>query len=127
MTDTAKDDVYFELLMKALRVCRSYKPMFGKGRKGGLSLSQFQDLYQSDPFYSWFGLDSSLIYAARKAAGGITSVYRQIGIGSQWVFSQMLQDSLLLPAEDVSWKYQVPSTTGKHAHCLWMVELNWTK
>ncbi|MCX6277959.1 MAG: hypothetical protein NT004_07665 [Bacteroidetes bacterium] len=40
----------------------------------GVSLSGFLKLYGSDPFYSWIGLDSSLMYAAHKAAGGMTSV-----------------------------------------------------
>jgi hypothetical protein len=34
-------------------------------------------MYGADPFCSWVGLDSPLMYAAHKAAGGMTSVYRQ--------------------------------------------------
>lgn len=113
VTDTSKDERYFELIAKALRVCQNYKPMFGKGRKGGMSLNQFQETYRADPFYNWIGLDSPHVYAAHKAAGGMTSIYRQLGIGCQWVFSAMLQDNLGLTNEEANWKYQVPLPKGK--------------
>ena len=51
MTHTsAKDDQYFSLIQKSLLVCRVYKPKFGKGSKGGLTLDEFRSLYQEDPF-----------------------------------------------------------------------------
>jgi len=31
-------------------------------------------MYRSDPFYNWVGLDNPLMYAAHKAAGGMTSI-----------------------------------------------------
>jgi hypothetical protein len=76
-------------------------------------LEQFQQLYRGDPFYSWFGLDNPMMYAAHKAAGGMTSVYRQIGIGCEKVFRQILQDTLQLSAEDVLWSYETPTPGGK--------------
>jgi len=54
------DDKYLRLVTDALAVCADYRPKFGRGRQGGLSLEQFQRLYESDPFYSWFGLSSPL-------------------------------------------------------------------
>lgn len=106
---TTNDERYFELIARALRVCAKYKPMFGQGIKsGGMGLEQFQKLYGSDPFYSWVGLDSPLMYAAHKAAGGMTSIYRQLGIGCQWVFNTILQDGLGLTAKQAGWSYQVP-------------------
>jgi hypothetical protein len=40
------------------------------------------------------------MYAAHTAAGGMTSVYRQIGIGCQWVIAEILTDCLgLLTSE----------------------------
>lgn len=102
------DDEYFELVAKALRVCTGYKPKFGKGKKAGFTLEQFQQMYRADPFYNWVGLDSPLMYAAHKAAGGMTSIYRQLGIGCQWLFHKLLQDHLGLSAEQASWKYEVP-------------------
>lgn len=106
------DDRYFELLAGALRVCANYKPKFGKGQVGGMSLEQFRQMYGADPFYHWIGLDSPLMYAAHKAAGGMTSIYRQLGIGSQWVFSAVLQDMLGLSTEEASWTYRVPTSGG---------------
>jgi hypothetical protein len=41
-------------------------------------------MYGADPFYHWVGLDSQLMYAAHKVAGGMTSIYRHLGIGCQW-------------------------------------------
>jgi hypothetical protein len=78
----------------------------------GLTLTQFQTLYQGDAFYNWFGLDNSLMYAAHKAGGGMTSVYRQIGIGCEALFRTILQDTLGLSRQDVRWSYQVPAPRG---------------
>ncbi len=66
----AADDHYLDLIRNALRVCLSYKPAFGRGRGDGITLERFQEVYRADEFYSWFGLDSPLVYAAHKAAGG---------------------------------------------------------
>ena len=56
---TERDEEYFEILARALRVCANYKPMFGQSRTGGgMTLAQFQQLYGADPFYAWIGLDS---------------------------------------------------------------------
>lgn len=40
----------------------------------------------------------------------MTSIYRQLGIGAQWIFNQVLQDHLGLTKEEANWTYQVPST-----------------
>jgi|GEM_PF-2260504 len=79
----SQDERYFLLLITAIRKCKEYRPRFGQGRSTGISLEEFAVLYGADPFYHWLGLDSPLMYAAHKAAGGMTSIYRQIGIGSQ--------------------------------------------
>lgn len=113
MAPDASDDRYFELLAGALRTCAKYKPKFGTGKKDGLSLEEFQTLYGADPFYSWIGLDSPQMYAAHRAAGGMTSVYRQLGIGCQWIFSNILEDTIGLTPEQAAWTYQVPTPTGK--------------
>jgi hypothetical protein len=103
------DEKYLKIVTDALAVCTDYRPRFGRGRKGGFSLEQFQQMYESDPFYSWFGLSSPLMYAAHKAAGGMTSVYRQIGIGCQWVFVEILKDHLGLDDEAANWSYSIRS------------------
>ena len=108
------DTKYLELVLDPIRICAKYKPKFGQGTKGdGLTLAQFQTLYQSDPFYSWFGLDNPMMYAAPKAAGGMTSVYRQIGIGCEKLFRTILKDSLELANADVTWSYDIPLPNGK--------------
>ncbi|HEY2546978.1 MAG TPA: hypothetical protein VGI46_13000 [Candidatus Acidoferrum sp.] len=70
-------------------------------------------MYGADPFYSWIGLDSPLMYAAHKAAGGMTSIYRQVGIGGQWVFNKVLQHTLGLNEAQSNWTYEVPTTEGE--------------
>jgi len=107
------DEEYFHIMASALKVCAEYKPMFGQGRAGGgLTLEQFRKMYGADPFYSWIGLDSPMMYAAHKAAGGMTSIYRQIGIGGQWVFNKVLQHTLGLNEVQANWTYEVPTTEG---------------
>lgn len=107
-----RDEQYIEIILNRVRVSARYKPKFGLRRKEGLTLEEFQDLYRGDPFYEWFGLDDQIMYAAHKAAGGITSVYRQIGIGCENLFRQILKDQLGLSDEDVVWSYQVSTPTG---------------
>ena len=108
------DERYMQIVLDPIRVSARYKPKFGQGNKGGgLSLEEFQALYQSDPFYSWFGLDNPLMYAAHKAAGGMTSVYRQIGIGCEKLFRTILQDSFGLTDEEANWSYEIPVAGGR--------------
>lgn len=107
------DARYLKIVLDPIRVSADYEPKFGKGNKaGGYSLDEFQTLYRSDPFYSWFGLDNPLLYAAHKAAGGMTSVYRQIGIGCEKLFRAILRDSFGLTEMDISWSYKVPRSSG---------------
>lgn len=108
------DAAYLDLVLEPIRVCAHYKPKFGQGAKGdGLTLAQFQTLYQSDPFYSWLGLDHPMMYAAHKAAGGMTSIYRQIGMGCEKLFRTALRDALDLSDADVAWSYTMPLSNGK--------------
>jgi len=103
---------YLALLVEPIRVCSLYLPKMGQGA-AGLSLEQFQALYRADPFYAWYGLDHPMMYAAHKAAGGMTSVYRQIGIGAERLFRQLLQDNLGLSAVQSEWSYETSSTAGR--------------
>lgn len=113
MTRTTEDERYLKTLIEPIRVCAAYRPKMGQGANAGLSLAEFQALYRSDPFYSWYGLDHPMMYAAHKAAGGMTSVYRQIGIGGERLFRQILQDHLGLTAEQSEWSYESKSVGGK--------------
>ena len=110
----ARDKEYLKIVLDAIKVCALYKPKFGQGAKSeGLALEQFRELYQGDAFYSWFGLDNPMMYAAHKAAGGMTSVYRQIGIGCEKLFRRIMKDSLELLDEDVVWSYQETLPSGR--------------
>jgi hypothetical protein len=109
--DNSLDSKYIQILLDRIAVCKSYKPKFGQGEN--TSLKAFQALYGADSFYSWFGLDTPLMYSAHKVAGGITSVYRQIGLGSEELFRQILQDHLGLTSTQVNWSYEINSDTSK--------------
>lgn len=111
--DTSLDQRYLDVLQGPIDICKGYKPKFGHGRKAGLEVAEFRELYGADEFYSWFGLDSPFVYAAHKAAGGITSLYRQIGIACERLFRQVLQDHLALTPDQSNWSYEVPGTGKK--------------
>lgn len=109
-----RDEKYLQIILDPIRVSARYKPKFGQGGSGdGLSLEEFQTLYRADPFYSWFGLDNPLVYTAHKAAGGITSIYRQIGVGCEKLFRAILQDAFGLTDEDANWSYEKPMSDGR--------------
>ncbi len=98
---------YLNLLLAPLDKCADYKPKFGSDRSRSVSLDAFKRLYGGDPFYHWVGLDSELMYAAHKAAGGMTSIYRQLGSGCEQLFRAVIRDSLALTPEQVEWTYEI--------------------
>ena len=53
------------------------------------------------------------MYAAHRAAGGITSIYRQIGMGSEMLVRQILQDHLGLSAEQANCSYEITTSAGR--------------
>jgi hypothetical protein len=106
------DRRYLDIFMEPLRVCRSYRPKFGIGSEEETTLVDFRRLYGGDPLYHWVGFDSDLMYAAHKAAGGITSVYRQLGIGCERLLRQIMQDVGSLSDDDVSWSFQIEKEDG---------------
>lgn len=105
------DNQYLEIILNRISVCRKYKPAFGQGRK--VAFAEFQQLYSADPFYAWFGLNDALVYAAHRTAGGITSIYRQIGLGCEELFRQVLQDHLGLSATQATWSYTTSMPGGR--------------
>ncbi len=116
------DQAYLETMLGPIRVCARYRPKLGQGGRrnmadaeGGVTAEQFLALYGADPFYHWIGLDNPLMYAAHKAAGGMTSIYLQIGIGSERLFKSVLKDNLGLSSEDVAWSYPIARDSGKEA------------
>jgi hypothetical protein len=111
--DDARDAEYFEIVARHLRVCLDYKPKFGTAGAEGLTKHQFELRYGADPFYRWVGINSPLMYAAHKAAGGITSIYRQLGKGGERLFQRVLQDEFGLSLEQSFWTYETPGAGGK--------------
>ncbi|MEI2617389.1 MAG: hypothetical protein V9F06_07095 [Thermomicrobiales bacterium] len=109
----ASDDRYVEIFLTPLRKCVDYRPAFGQSQEDGFSLTQFMTLYGGDPLYHWIGLDSELMYAAHKAGGGMTSVYRQLGVGCERFFRAIAMDSLNLSLPEVVWSYQLVSDQGR--------------
>ena len=55
------------------------------------------------------------MYAAHKAAGGMTSIYRQLGVGCEQLFRAIIQDALQLSPQQVAWSYQVEKQDGSKA------------
>lgn len=110
-----KDASYLETFLAPLRVCETYRPAFGSASGEGLSLADFQKLYGADEFYSWIGLDSPLVYAAHKASGGLTSIYRQIGIAAERLLQEIIKDSLELTQDQIDWKYAYNKTRRQKA------------
>ena len=106
-----KDGVYRELILEPLRKCADYTPKFGQGEEG-LAPDDFITMYGADPLYAWIGFDSPLMYAAHKAAGGMTSLYRQLGIGCERLFRQLIKDQLALTAEQANWSYEQVDGSG---------------
>lgn len=106
LTTADQDNLYREMLIAPLRTCASYLPKMGGG--DAIDFPGFQAAYGADPLYHWIGFDTEAMYAAHKAAGGMTSVYRQLGIGCERLFREVMKDSLSLTDEQVKWKYQVP-------------------
>lgn len=110
---TAREDDYLRIFVDCVRSCAAYRPKFGQGGRAGLTLAEFRDLYRADPFYRWLGLDDPKLYTAHRSAGGMTSIYRQIGIACERVLREILQDALGLSAEEVLWSYEIPLQDGR--------------
>jgi len=110
------ESLYLKRFLDPIKVCRRYKPKFGLGnREEGLDLARFLSIYGADPFYSWIGLDSDLMYAAHKAAGGMTSVYRQIGKGCENLFRQIIIDQVQYEdPKSAIWSYITKTKNDKN-------------
>ena len=106
------DEKYVSVFMKPLLTCANYRPAFGRSGNSGTTLDEFEQIYGSDPFYHWVGLDSELMYAAHKAAGGMTSIYRQLGVGCERLFRAVAADNLALTKDQLDWKYEIKRGDG---------------
>lgn len=60
------------------------------------------------------GLNSNLMYAAHKAAGGMTSIYRQVGKGCENLFRQIVIDSAgYEDPNNATWSYIAKTKNNK--------------
>lgn len=109
------DEELRRIFLEPLKECLDYKPHFGNSQKtNGYNLTEFLKLYGNDPFYSWIGLNSPYMYAAHKASGCMTSIYRQIGIGCERLFRQIIFDSTeYTDYESTKWSYIAQTKAGK--------------
>lgn len=109
---------YIDVFLDPIRKCADYGPKFGVSGQS-VSFEQFEEMYSTDPLYHWIGLDTDAIYAAHRAAGGITSVYRQLGIGCERLFRQILIDGLELNPQQIEWSYEIQDeNTPEKTHTL---------
>lgn len=106
---------YVNIFTEPLFECLSYMPKFGNSQnKKGVSLNEFMEIYGNDPFYSKIGLNSPFMYAAHKASGGMTSIYRQIGIGCERLFRQIVMDATEYSDYSFTqWGYKTKTKSGK--------------
>jgi len=77
-------------------------------------MRDFEAVYSNDVFYSWFGLNAAEVYRAHRLAGGITSLYRQIGVGCERLTRSIICDTMELTPEQIVWSYTVPTPDGKN-------------
>lgn len=109
------DTRYLEIFLQPIRQCENYLPKLGLGsERGGVSLTEFKSLYRADVFYRWLGLSSELFYSAHRAAGGITSIYRQIGISCERLLRAVIIDAADYADEKTAvWSYTAQTAEGK--------------
>lgn len=108
-----REQHYLRLLVNAIEVCLNYQPKLGA--QTPVSLERFLEQYSADAFYHWVGLDTPQVYRAHRAGGGITSLYRQLGIGCQRLFQQLLIDHFGLSKDQIKWSYTTLRDTGASA------------
>lgn len=113
-THTMDEEKYLETFIEPLYACQNYTPKFGHSQQQGLTLNGFLKLYGEDPFYSWIGLNTEQIYLAHKAAGSMTSIYRQLGIGCERLFRLILCDMAQYDnLNSAKWGYSTKTKAGK--------------
>jgi hypothetical protein len=104
-----QDKLYLDIFLHGLRATRSYKPKLGTG--SSVNVTEFALLYGSDPLYAWIGFDSHLMYAAHRASGAMTSLYRNLGTGCEHLFKALLKDELGLSDSQIKWEYRASAIT----------------
>lgn len=99
------DSDYINELLGGIRAISNFKPQLGQGKD--VSLTEFVKAYADDPLYHWIGFDSELMYAAHRAGGAMTSLYRNLGTGCEHLVRRVIRDALRLTADQLRWEYVV--------------------
>jgi len=107
------DSHYLNILLDPIKVCLDYRPKFGTSDAEGVSYNEFVNLFSSDTLYDALGLANKYVYAAHKASGGLTSFYRQLGIGCERVIREIIIDSFDVIPNKAIWSYQIVNEDGK--------------
>ncbi len=106
------DEEYREILLRPIRTCLNYTPKMGGDEQ--VDVQGFISLYGEDPLYHWVGFDTPSLFAIHKAAGGMTSLYRQLGIGVERLAKTVLKNTFHLNDEQVNWGYKHITDDGKN-------------
>lgn len=112
------DKEFVKTFLTPVRKCATYRPAFGQSNSDGVGFRQFEQIYGNDPFYSLIGMSVPSVYAAHRAAGGMTSVYRQLGIGAERLFRAVLSRQLGLSAGQLAWSYEYSAGSKMKVHTL---------
>lgn len=112
------DKDFVETFLIPVRKCAVYRPAFGQTKSDGFNYDQFEQLYSDDPFYSLIGMGVPAVYAAHRAAGGMTSVYRQLGIGAERLFRAILSRQFGLNTHQLAWSYEYLAGKQTKVHTL---------
>lgn len=112
------DQELIETFLVPIRKCAAYRPAFGQSNSEGVTFDQFEQIYGDDPFYSLIGLTVPSVYAAHRAAGGMTSMYRQLGIGAERLFRAVLSKQLGLNSQQLAWSYEYAAGKAMKVHTL---------
>jgi len=106
------DQRYIDVLLDPVRRSANYRPKFGASASVEVDCDRFLEIYGNDIFYHSIGLDTEYMYAAHRAAGGMTSIYRQLGTGCENLMRAIACDQLGLSIEQYSWSYEVKNPNG---------------
>lgn len=99
-----RDDGYLAALLAPIGACRHYRPWFGEEHRHPVELGDFLAMFGGDTFYHAVGFDSPAMYTAHRVAGGMTSLYRQLGIGARRLVRAVLADAFGLTEEAATWR-----------------------
>lgn len=105
-----REERYLGYLIEAIQASAKKPPQLGTGRN--VSLVEFRELYGADPFYSWLGLDSDLLYTAHRAGAAMTSLYRRLGDGCQEFWRAIIRDEFGVDDAQAKWTYSIPKGHG---------------